>query len=105
FQELDLSPEALLRNETSREEPWIDLVESSLKMAGKFKKNTPFSLLQFKFEKVKFMVERTQVLKVRNIGHRPVQLGFKPTPDKQDRISKPWLSIRPDKALILTCKT
>ncbi|XP_019861611.1 PREDICTED: inositol polyphosphate 5-phosphatase OCRL-1-like, partial [Amphimedon queenslandica] len=38
FQELDLSPEALLRNETSREEPWIDLVESSLKMAGKFKK-------------------------------------------------------------------
>ena len=38
FQELDLSPEALLRNETNREEAWIDLVESSLKMAGKFKK-------------------------------------------------------------------
>ena len=38
FQELDLSPEALLRNETNREEHWIDLVESSLKMAGKFKK-------------------------------------------------------------------
>ena len=50
------------------------------------------------------MVERTQVLKVRNIGHRPVQLGFKPTPDKQDRICKPWLTIRPDKALILTGK-
>lgn len=36
FQELDLSPEALLRNESNREEPWTDLVESSLKMAGKF---------------------------------------------------------------------
>ena len=36
FQELDLSPEALLRNDSNREEPWTDLVESSLKMAGKF---------------------------------------------------------------------
>ena len=36
FQELDLSPEALLRNDSNREEPWTDLVESSLKMAGRF---------------------------------------------------------------------
>lgn len=37
FQELDLSPDALLRNESNREEMWIDLVEMSLKLAGKYK--------------------------------------------------------------------
>ncbi|XP_019861575.1 PREDICTED: type II inositol 1,4,5-trisphosphate 5-phosphatase-like [Amphimedon queenslandica] len=86
-----------------REKQTID--EISFKLDKLYNETLPqveLNSYEFKFEKVKFMVERTQVLKVRNIGHRPVQLGFKPTPDKQDRISKPWLSIRPDKALILT---
>jgi phosphatidylinositol-bisphosphatase len=56
---------------------------------------------EFKFVDVKFMVEQTHYLTVRNIGQRPVQLTFLPTPDN-DKICKPWLTIRPEKTLILT---
>ena len=38
FQELDLSPEALITKDSSREEMWVDLVESSLKYAGNYKR-------------------------------------------------------------------
>ena len=35
FQELDMSTEAFVRNESAREELWLDLVESSLSMVEK----------------------------------------------------------------------
>ena len=38
FQELDLSPEALITKDSNREEMWVDLVESSLKYAGNYKR-------------------------------------------------------------------
>ena len=50
------------------------------------------------------MVEKSQVLSVRNTGRRPVQLRFKEVAqeDGSMRMCKPWLSIKPDKAIILT---
>ncbi len=47
------------------------------------------------------MVKQIQPLTVHNIGQRPVQISFIATPDKQDEISQPWLSVKPDRALIL----
>ena len=38
FQELDLSTKALVTKESNREEMWVDLVESSLKLAGSYKR-------------------------------------------------------------------
>ena len=35
FQELDMSTEAFVRNESAREEHWLNLVESSLQLADK----------------------------------------------------------------------
>ena len=50
------------------------------------------------------MDEKSQVLSVRNTGRRPVQLRFKEVAqeDGSMRMCKPWLSIKPDKAIILT---
>ena len=47
------------------------------------------------------MVKQTQSLKVHNIGQRPVQIAFISTPDKGNEISQPWLTVKPDRALIL----
>lgn len=50
------------------------------------------------------MDEKSQVLSVHNTGRRPVQLRFKEVAqeDGSMRMCKPWLSIKPDKAIILT---
>lgn len=48
------------------------------------------------------MVKQMMQLKVSNIGQRPVQVSFLATPDKENEISKPWLSVKPDRAIILT---
>ena len=38
FQELDLSTQCLMGQESNREEPWVCTVETTLKKAGKYKR-------------------------------------------------------------------
>ena len=38
FQELDLSTQCLMGQESNREEPWVGTVETTLQKAGKYKR-------------------------------------------------------------------
>lgn len=38
FQELDLSTQCLMGQESNREEPWVSTVETTLQKAGKYKR-------------------------------------------------------------------
>lgn len=52
------------------------------------------------------MVEKSQVLNVRNTGKKPAHLRFKEVlkSDGSFCVCQPWLTIKPDKAIIQTGK-